>query len=273
MVYQYKNDRPLILGSADIRVALYSDTSATFETAKSVGLLDGVTFTFGGDKTTLESDNSDDIDLGASNVTAVIGASAWKNIDLSVLYDLIGHTGSYELVSASEKTITGELIGLVSSISSLLKHKTDALTPTEVSNIVVKSSDGATTYTLGSDYTVGLTASGYTTITRVSSGRITSASVVSVSYKYTPKASEKLTYGSTVVPVPLHVWLCNTDSNNKKFMLEVYKVESIVSGAFNYGSDKGKTPLNMPISLTGKPDAARASVTPEDDTFSLVMEA
>lgn len=273
MVYQYTNDRPLILGSADIRVALYSDTNATFETAKSVGLLDGVTFTFGGTKTILASENSDDINLGASDVTAVIGASAWKNIDLSMLYDIIGHTGSYTITSASPVSVTSELVGLVSNIAAPLKHKTDAANPTEVSSIVVKSSDGATTYVEDTDYTVGLTATGYTTITRISSGSITSASTVKVSYSYTPASSKKLTYGSTITPVPLHVWLCNTDSNNKKFMLEVYKVEAIESGAFTYGSDKGKTPLTMPITLTGKPDSVRASANAADDTFSLIMEA
>lgn len=270
MTYQYISEKVLNLGSADIRIAMYSDETATYETAKSIGLLDGIKVTRSGDKVTLKSDNSSDIDLGLSNVELTIEASAWKDIDLHTLYDLLGHVGEYNIVSASAQTVTAEPVGLVSTIASALKHKTDAVTPTEVTNITVKN--GSRTYTLGTDYTVGLTSSGYTTITRVASGAIPSGTTVSVGYKYTPKASESLSFGSTIKPEPLHVWIVNKDENGNKFGIEVYKVDAMSSEAFTFGIDTDKTPITTPISMVGRPDAKRAAVNAYDDLYHIINE-
>ncbi|HJJ36545.1 MAG TPA: hypothetical protein O0X27_05165 [Methanocorpusculum sp.] len=269
MTNQYVNNRSLHIGSADVKVALYEDTGATFSTAASIGMLDGVSFKVTGDNTTVETDNAEDIDFGMTNQQAEIAASAWKNIDLEMIYRLTGQMGTLTTTAAgTATTVTGELHVLTGTIAEALKNKT-AGTPTLVTSITVKDSTGSTTYVSGTDYTVGLTADGYTTISRITTGDITDGQTVQVGYTYTAAASKKFTYGSTKMPKYLHVWLVNTNADGKKFVIEIYKVSSIQSLELTLGSDKKKDLMTAPVSIIGKPDSTRPST---DDLFSIYDE-
>ena len=107
MVYQTTNTRKLKVGSVDVRVALYSDTEATMETAVSVGVLKGITGKHTGTPVAYEPDNAEDIDLGVANEQYEVGASEWANIDLEVLHLLTGQVGEYEATEDSKSLSFG----------------------------------------------------------------------------------------------------------------------------------------------------------------------
>ena len=265
MTNQYVNDRELHIGSATVKVALYDDKLATYETAIPIGMLDGVSFKVTGDTNAVETDNADDIDFGMTNQQAEISASAWKNLDLDVLYNLIGQMGTLTTTAASTATeVTDEGVKFtVANPTQNLAHKSaDA---TGCSTIVVKSADGETTYVADTDYTIAVNTSGYTTLTRVATGTIPEDAGVLVSYSYKAIIAKKLTYGSTKMPKYLHVWLVNTNADGKTFVIEVYRVSSVKSVELTLGSDKSKALMQMPVSIIGKPDSSRAA---DDDLFS-----
>jgi len=266
MTNQYVNNRELHVGSATIKVALYDDKLATLETAMEIGMLDGVAFKVTGDTNSIETDNADDIDFGMTNQQAEVVASAWKNFDLDMFYHLSGHMGNLTTVAASTPTsITDEGMKFTSSAQTQnLKHK--SAEETGCSSIVVKSVDGTTTYVADTDYTVAVNYSGYTTITRIATGTIPEEGGVLVSYSYKAIISKKFTYGSTKMPLYLHVWLVNTNAEGKKFVIEIYRVSSFKSAELTFGSDKAKALLQMPISIIGKPDSSRPA---NDDLFSI----
>lgn len=255
MVNQYVNNKPLHIGSADVRVALYEDTFATVEDAVSIGLLDGVKFAKTGTDTVVKTDNADDIDLGQADEQAEISATAWKNLDLSVLHTLMGESGTLTTNTAQTPvSVSDELHVMTGATGKTLKYKNEG-TPALVTNIVVKS--GATTFTANTDYLTYLNPQGYTVICRVPGGAITDGASVTVSYKYTPATFKKFTYGGGVIPKPLHVWLINTNAAGKKFIIELYKVSSVKSVELTFGSDSSKALVQMPVSIIGKPDSTR----------------
>jgi len=269
MTNQYVNDRELHVGSATIKVAMYDDKLATYETAMEIGMLDGVSFKVTGDTNAVETDNADDIDFGMTNQQAEIAASAWKNFDIDMFYNLTGGMGKVTTVAASTATtVTDEGMKFTAKAPTQnLKHK--SAEETGCTSIVVKSLDGTTTYVVDTDYTVAVSYSGYTTITRVATGTIPEDSGVLVSYSYKAIISKKFTYGSTKMPLYLHVWLVNTNADGKKFIIEIYRVSSIKSAELTLGSDKSKALMQMPISIIGKPDSSRAV---DDDLFSIYDE-
>lgn len=268
MTNQYVNDRPLHVGSADVRIADYYDTAATVDSAVSIGMLDGCSFKVTGDTSTVETDNADDIDFGMTGQQAEIAASAWKNLDLDVLYHLLGEMGSLTTTAASEPvSVTNERITLTSEIPQRLQHKSADTAGCTI--LSVTDSGGKTVYQVDTDYRTAVTPFGYTTIMRLDSGTIADGQQVCVSYTYTPIQSRKLTYGSSKMPVYLHVWLVNTNAEGKQFIIEIYKVSSIQSLELTLGSDKAKALMQMPISLVGKPDSRRPA---DDDLFSIYDE-
>ena len=267
MTNQYENIKDLKFGSADVRVALYTDTEATMSTATSVGMLDGITFNVSGDETLIETDNTEDIDMGPTNVKVVIAASAWKNIDIDVLNMITGRIGTVTSTPASTPvSIVDEPHTLTGEISQRLAHK-NGVTPTLVTAITV--TQGGTAAVLDTDYIIGLDKEGYTTIAAISgSDVITSGETVLVDYTYTPLASKKITFGTSTVPVYLHVWIVNTNSAGKSFALEIYKVRSMNSVEFTFGSDKKRDLLQMPVTITGIEDRSR----PADDSLYSVID-
>lgn len=268
MTNQYTNIRDLKFGSADVRVALYTDTTATMATATSVGMLDGIKFSVSGDEQIIETDNTSDIDMGATNMTVVISASAWKNIDLDILHKLTGEIGTVTSTAGSTPvTVTDEPHVLTGTISERLANK-NGVTPTLVTAITV-TQDGATAV-LNTDYTIGLDKEGYTTIAAVAGSTvITSGETVLVDYTYTAPASKKITFGTGTTPKYLHVWLVNTNAAGEEFALEIYKVRSMKSVEFTFGSDKKRDLLQMPISITGVEDNTRAV---DDNLYSVIDE-
>lgn len=268
MTNQYTNIRDLKFGSADVRVALYTDTAATISTATSIGMLDGVKITVSGDDVLVETDNTEDQDMGTTNWTVIAGASAWKNIDLTVLNTILGQTGNITLTPASTPVnVVDESHVLTGEISQRLNHKNGA-TKTLVSSIVV--TQGGATAVLDTDYTVGLDNDGYTYIAAKSgSSVISSGETVLVDYTYTPLASKKITFGTATVPVFLHVWLVNTNSSGEIFAIEIYKVRAMKSVEFTFGSDKKRDLLQMPITITGIEDVTRGA---NDNLYSIIDE-
>lgn len=263
MAYQYTNDRPLHLGSMDVRVLPYGQ-AGTIADAVSIGLLDGVTFNLTGDKTVIETDNSADIDLGLANPQVEIGASAWKNLDLEVLYKMLGEVGTCTTIPGTATTVTDELVTLIANTGVALKNKNAA--GTVVTAITAKKSDD-TPLVQDTDYLVQLNTAGFTVI--VPKGTLTTGDVIKVSYTYTPAASKKITYSSTAAPKYLHAWLINKNNDGKQFYIEVYRVSAMTSAQVSFGNDKNKTLISMPVSMTGKPDTTRPAL---DDLFSWVDE-
>lgn len=271
MTNQYINNRNLHLGAVDVRVALYSDRTKTYDTAESIGMLDGSSFKVSGEPVIIETDNADDEFVGISKPQAECTASAWKNLDLSMLYLLTGQAGTLTTTDAGTINVTDEEFRFNGTVMARLAHRQLSDTPTEVENIVVKNIAGDVTYTLGDDYVKFVDAAGYTNLARVSSGRITEAQDVRVSYDYTGVSAKQFNYNSAVIPQDLQVWITNVNAAGKKFQIKMHKVHAIKGLELAFGSDKSKTLMSMPISIIGVPDS---SISAEDygDIFYIVDE-
>ena len=94
--------------------------------------------------------------------------------------------GTVVAINVFEPTTTGPVSTNVTDEAVTYEDSAYALAHQNVSNVVVKSSDGSTTYTATTDYTVNATAG---TIAKVAEGALAEISSVKVSYTYTAQGT------------------------------------------------------------------------------------
>lgn len=221
-----------------------------------VGALTGVHFTHDlGDKVTITSDNAGVILERAGTQTAQVEANLME-INLDTLAVYMGGVSKLETVAGSQQTVTNEEHTLKGTTFIRLNHRMGDGNAVTIDSIKKKGGSAAVEDT---DYVVALDSDGYTCISRKSDSTvITDGSVVQVSYKYTPAAYKRLTFGGLQQLDAAVARITNFDSLGREFSITVYKATADSGIEIEFQADDADETDVVPITLVGTEDTSRA---------------
>lgn len=221
-----------------------------------VGALTGVHFTHElGDKVTITSDNAGVILERAGTQTAKVEANLME-INLDTLAVYMGGVSKLETVAGSQKTVTNEEHTLKGTTFIRLDHRMGDGNAVTIDSIKKKGGSAAVEDT---DYVVAIDSDGYTCIARKSgSSVITDGSVVQVSYKYTPAAYKRLSFGGLQQLDAAVARITNYDSLGREFSITVYKATADSGIEIEFQADDADETDVVPITLVGTEDTSRA---------------
>lgn len=221
-----------------------------------VGALTGVHFTHElGDKVTITSDNAGVILERAGTQTAKVEANLME-INLDTLAVYMGGVSKLETVAGSQKTVTNEEHTLKGTTFIRLDHRMGNGNAVAIDSVKKKGSSAAVENT---DYVVAIDSDGYTCIARKSgSSVITDGSVVQVSYKYTPAAYKRLSFGGLQQLDAAVARITNYDSLGREFSITVYKATADSGIEIEFQADDADETDVVPITLVGTEDTSRA---------------
>ena len=221
-----------------------------------VGALTGVHFTHDlGDKVTITSDNAGVVLERAGTQTAQVEANLME-INLDTLAVYMGGVSKLETVTGSQQTVTNEEHTLKGTTFIRLNHRMGDGNAVTIDSIKKKGGSAAVEDT---DYIVALDSDGYTCIARKSdSSVITDGSVVQVSYKYTPAAYKRLSFGGLQQLDAAVARITNFDSLGREFSITVYKATADSGIEIEFQADDADETDVVPITLVGTEDTSRA---------------
>lgn len=221
-----------------------------------VGALTGVHFTHElGDKVTITSDNAGVILERAGTQTAKVEANLME-INLDTLAVYMGGVSKLETVAGSRQTVTNEEHTLKGTTFIRLDHRMSDGNAVTIDSVKKKSGSAAVEDT---DYVVAIDSDGYTCIARKSgSSVITDGSVVQVSYKYTPAAYKRLSFGGLQQLDATVARITNYDSLDREFSITVYKATADSGIEIEFQADDADETDVVPITLVGTEDTSRA---------------
>lgn len=221
----------------------------------NVGALTGVHFTHElGDKVTITSDNAGVILERAGTQTAKVEANLME-INLDTLAVYMGGVSKLETVAGSRQTVTNEEHTLKGTTFIRLDHRMSDGNAVIIDSVKKGSSAAAE----GTDYVVAIDSDGYTCIARKSgSSVITDGSVVQVSYKYTPAAHKRLSFGGLQQLDAAVARITNCDSLGREFSITVYKATADSGIEIEFQADDADETDVVPITLVGTEDTSRA---------------
>ena len=221
-----------------------------------IGALTGVHFTHElGDKVTITSDNAGVILERAGTQTAKVEANLME-INLDTLAVYMGGVSKLETIAGSQQTVTNEEHTLKGTTFIRLDHRMGDGNAVTIDSIKKKGGSSAVEDT---DYVVALDSDGYTCIARKSgSSVITDGSVVQVSYKYTPAAYKRLSFGGLQQLDATVARITNYDSLGREFSITVYKATADSGIEIEFQADDADETDVVPITLVGTEDTSRA---------------
>lgn len=221
-----------------------------------VGALTGVHFTHDlGDKVIITSDNAGVVLERAGTQTAQVEANLME-INLDTLAVYMGGVSKLETVAGSQQTVTNEEHTLKGTTFIRLDHRMGDGNAVTINSIKKKGGSAAVEDT---DYVVALDSDGYTCIARKSdSSVITDGSVVQVSYKYTPAAYKRLSFGGLQQLDAAVARITNFDSLGREFSITVYKATADSGIEIEFQADNADETDVVPITLVGTEDTSRA---------------
>ena len=221
-----------------------------------VGALTGVHFTHElGDKVTITSDNAGVILERAGTQTAKVEANLME-INLDTLAVYMGGVSKLETVAGSQKTVTNEEHTLKGTTFIRLDHRMGDGNAITIDSVKKKGGSAAVE---GTDYVVAIDSDDYTCIARKSgSSVITDGSVVQVSYKYTPAAYKRLSFGGLQQLDAAVARITNYDSLGREFSITVYKATADSGIEIEFQADDADETDVVPITLVGTEDTSRA---------------
>lgn len=221
-----------------------------------IGALTGVHFTHElGDKVIITSDNTGVILERAGTQTAKVEANLME-INLDTLAVYMGGVSKLETVAGSQQTVTNEEHTLKGATFIRLDHRMGDGKAVTIDSVEKKGGSAAVEDT---DYVVALDSDGYTCIARKSgSSVITDGSVVQVSYKYTPAAYKRLSFGGLQQLDAAVARITNFDSLGREFSITVYKATADSGIEIEFQADDADETDVVPITLVGTEDTSRA---------------
>lgn len=221
-----------------------------------IGALTGVHFTHElGDKVIITSDNTGVILERAGTQTAKVEANLME-INLDTLAVYMGGVSKLETVAGSPQTVTNEEHTLKGTTFIRLDHRMGDGKAVTIDSVEKKGGSAAVEDT---DYVVALDSDGYTCIARKSgSSVITDGSVVQVSYKYTPAAYKRLSFGGLQQLDAAVARITNFDSLGREFSITVYKATADSGIEIEFQADDADETDVVPITLVGTEDTSRA---------------
>lgn len=221
-----------------------------------VGALTGVHFTHDlGDKVTITSDNAGVVLERAGTQTAQVEANLMEiNLDTLAIY--MGGVSKLETVAGSQQQVDNEEHTLKGTTFIRLNHRMGDGNAVTIDSVKKKGGSAAVEDT---DYIVALDSDGYTCIARKSdSSVITDGSVVQVSYKYTPAAYKRLSFGGLQQLDAAVARITNFDSLGREFSITVYKATADSGIEIEFQADDANETDVVPITLVGTEDTSRA---------------
>lgn len=221
-----------------------------------VGALTGVHFTHDlGDKVTITSDNAGVVLERAGTQTAQVEANLME-INLDTLAVYMGGVSKLETVAGSQQTVNNEEHTLKGTTFIRLDHRMGDGNAVTIDSVKKKGGSAAVEDT---DYVVALDSDGYTCIARKSgSSVIADGSVVQVSYKYTPAAYKRLSFGGLQQLDAAVARITNFDSLGREFSITVYKATADSGIEIEFQADDADETDVVPITLVGTEDTSRA---------------
>lgn len=221
-----------------------------------VGALTGVHFTHDlGDKITITSDNAGVVLERAGTQTAQVEANLME-INLDTLAVYMGGVSKLETVAGSQQTVNNEEHTLKGTTFIRLDHRMGDGNAVTIDSVKKKGGSAAVEDT---DYVVAIDSDGYTCIARKSgSSVITDGSVVQVSYKYTPAAYKRLSFGGLQQLDAAVARITNYDSLGREFSITVYKATADSGIEIEFQADDADETDVVPITLVGTEDTSRA---------------
>lgn len=221
-----------------------------------VGALTGVHFTHElGDKVTIASDNAGVILERAGTQTAKVEANLME-INLNTLAVYMGGVSKLETVAGSQQTVANEEHTLKGTTFIRLDHRMGDGNAVTIDSVKKKGGSAAAE---GTDYIVALDSDGYTCIARKSgSSVIADGSTVQVSYKYTPAAYKRLSFGGLQQLDATVARITNYDSLGREFSITVYKATADSGIEIEFKADDADETDVVPITLVGTEDTSRA---------------
>ena len=221
-----------------------------------VGALTGVHFTHDlGDKVTITSDNAGVILERAGTQTAQVEANLME-INLDTLAVYMGGLSKLETVAGSQQTVANEEHTLKGTTFIRLDHRMGDGNAVTIDSV---KKNGGSAAVEDTDYIVALDSDGYTCIARKSdSSVITDGSVVQVSYKYTPAAYKRLSFGGLQQLDAAVARITNFDSLGREFSITVYKATADSGIEIEFQADDADETDVVPITLVGTEDTSRA---------------
>lgn len=221
-----------------------------------VGALTGVHFTHElGDKVTITSDNTGVILERAGTQTAKVEANLME-INLDTLAVYMGGVSKLETVAGSRQTVANEEHTLKGTTFIRLDHRMSDGNAVTIDSVKKKGGSAAVE---DKDYVVAIDSDGYTCIARKSgSSVITDGSVVQVSYKYTPAAYKRLSFGGLQQLDAAVARITNYDSLGREFSITVYKATADSGIEIEFQADDADETDVVPITLVGTEDTSRA---------------
>lgn len=221
-----------------------------------VGALTGVHFTHDlGDKVTITSDNAGVVLERTGTQTAQVEAN-FMEINLDTLAVYMNGVSKLETVAGSQQTVTNEEHTLKGTTFIRLDHRMGDGNAVTINSVKKKGGSAAVEDT---DYVVALDSDGYTCIARKSgSSVIADGSVVQVSYKYTPAAYKRLSFGGLQQLDAAVARITNFDSLGREFSITVYKATADSGIEIEFQADDADETDVVPITLVGTEDTSRA---------------
>lgn len=221
-----------------------------------VGALTGVHFTHDlGDKVTITSDNAGVVLERAGTQTAQVEANLME-INLDTLAVYMGGVSKLETVAGSQQTVNNEEHTLKGTTFIRLDHRMSDGNAVTIDSVKKKGGSAAVEDT---DYIVAIDSDGYTCIARKSgSSVIADGSVVQVSYKYTPAAYKRLSFGGLQQLDAAVARITNFDSLGREFSITVYKATADSGIEIEFQADDADETDVVPITLVGTEDTSRA---------------
>lgn len=232
------------------------EVGKSLDSLVDVGALTGVHFTHElGDKVTITSDNAGVILERAGTQTAKVEANLME-INLDTLAVYMGGVSKLETVAGSQQTVTNEEHTLKGATFIRLDHRMSDGNAVTIDSVKKKGGSAAVKDT---DYVVAIDSDGYTCIARKSSSSvITDGSVVQVSYKYTPAAYKRLSFGGLQQLDAAVARITNYDSLGREFSITVYKATADSGIEIEFQADDADETDVVPITLVGTEDTSRA---------------
>lgn len=232
--------------------------SAKFEVGEDenslvdLGAMNSIVFEETWDEVTVTSDNAGVIKVGVNNHIAGIEGDLLE-INLQNLALIRGGIDKFETIAAAPVSVTGESVTLSNQIQKRLSKKNG--NGSVVTAVTV--SRGATTFTAGEDYTLAVDSAGYTVITRIPGGDITSGDTVTVDYTYTPVSAQRFLSGGLGTFQPRVARITNYDDQDRKFQITIFKSTPESGLNITFPEADSEDPASTPIRMNGTMDSAR----------------
>ncbi len=228
----------------------------------NLGAMQGVTFEETWDKIEVMSDNAGVIEAGIRNHRAAISGDLME-IELENLSELRGGLDNYSTSDGS--SVTGETQTESQgdwSFDSFIKLENQngdgsAITASDVTDV-----SGGTDGTLseGDDYFVGQNAQGESGIFMAddsATNLTTESQDITITYDYTPAASQTLKSGGKQSINPKVIRITNEDENGNVFQITIFKATTEEGITIELPSDDAEEPATTPINLQGTLDEDR----------------